>query len=264
MLSPYLQRIRRSIVHRADYQLKKYCWKTLHPEWRLRSGLTVRIEGAVEWIIYNDVFVDGEYDFAIQAAIDGARPGRPIRVLDLGGNVGMFATRFADLLFQRGDMNRDFHLTMVEGSPSTFATLEARISEQEAIRSHVRLVNALVGARQGEGNIGESDLHAMNSVFTAASGSTVRVPFVDLECVSDLEGEIDLLKCDIEGSELQFVENYPDLLRRVRVAVIELHDDLCDTRRCRDILGSVFPQRLVLRKERNYSVECFLRTHDDP
>ena len=38
-----------------------------------------------------------------------------------------------------------------------------------------------------------------------------------------------LLKCDIEGAELLFLENYEDLLGKVRNAVFELHHEQCDT-----------------------------------
>ena len=34
-----------------------------------------------------------------------------------------------------------------------------------------------------------------------------------------------------------FIENYAELLNRVRVAVFELHDRLCDTHRCMNLLA---------------------------
>ena len=42
----------------------------------------------------------------------------------------------------------------------------------------------------------------------------------------DIE-EIDLLKCDIEGSESAFLRNYSGILRRTRVAVFEFHQPEC-------------------------------------
>lgn len=47
----------------------------------------------------------------------------------------------------------------------------------------------------------------MNSVISDRSHRGIRIPYINLSslCANDLE--IDLLKCDIEGSELRFLEN---------------------------------------------------------
>jgi len=42
-----------------------------------------------------------------------------------------------------------------------------------------------------------------------------------------------VLKADVEGPELRLIENYGDLLGRVRAAVFELHHDFCDAERRR-------------------------------
>ena len=69
-----------------------------------------------------------------------------------------------------------------------------------------------------------------------------------------------LLKCDIEGSELQFVENYPGVLAKTRWVVMEMHHDLCDVPRCRQLLrDSGFTSHLVTSTYKNISVELFGR-----
>jgi hypothetical protein len=57
------------------------------------------------------------------------------------------------------------------------------------------------------------------------------VDYVDLDQVLG-PGRIDLLKCDIEGAELTFLQNYPQLLQRTDVSVFEFHDDRCDAKEC--------------------------------
>ena len=49
----------------------------------------------------------------------------------------------------------------------------------------------------------------MNSTLSAA-GKPTAVPYIDIDAMMQGVEQIDLLKCDIEGSELQFVENYPE------------------------------------------------------
>jgi hypothetical protein len=88
----------------------------------------------------------------------------------------------------------------------------------------------------------------------------VRVGYVDLNPLFTLIPRIDLLKCDIEGAELLFIQNYPELLRKVRVAVFELHDDLCDTQQCRRLLNEYsFTYQAVLRQAPPTSIYCVWR-----
>jgi len=49
---------------------------------------------------------------------------------------------------------------------------------------------------------------------------------------------IALLKCHIEDVENTLIENYPYLLRRVNIAIFELHSDKCDPDRCIELLDA--------------------------
>src|SRR5690242_4474626 len=89
-------------------------WSILRPEWTLPSGLKVTVGSWAEWVTYNDIFVDGEYDVPIRHAIDHAEPDAVI--LDIGANVAYFALRFSDL-WMRARPRQSFRLIGVEGSP---------------------------------------------------------------------------------------------------------------------------------------------------
>ena len=68
-----------------------------------------------------------------------------------------------------------------------------------------------------------------------------------------------LLKCDIAGAELLFLENYEDLLGKVRNAVFELHHEQCDTNKCRKILLKSGFRETVLRATPTFSVNFMTR-----
>jgi hypothetical protein len=71
---------------------------------------------------------------------------------------------------------------------------------------------------------------------------------------------VHLLKCDIEGSELTFLETYRPQLAVVRSIVIELHHDRCDTERCMEILeGAGFCNRRMLREAPTFAVAFMWR-----
>jgi hypothetical protein len=71
---------------------------------------------------------------------------------------------------------------------------------------------------------------------------------------------IHLLKCDIEGSEQMFLENYPDILAMTDAVVMELHPELCDVQHCRQLLNDAgLEHAMTIRDMPDQSVEYFVR-----
>jgi FkbM family methyltransferase len=216
--------------------VQKYLWRRMRLHWTMPSGVRLEVTTLSDWIHFNNIFTDGEYDSSIRMALENRRH---IEILDLGANIGFFSLRCIDLLRQQ---NVSFHITAIEGNPKTARELNIRLAQQSLEPDSVKAFNALVGERNGKGAITNFDLDGLNRV----TDSGIEVEFADLETL--LNGKtIDLLKCDIEGSEQLFLENYSDLMRRVRVAVFELHHTLCDTDKCMATLSSIFTSHKVLR-----------------
>ncbi len=221
----------------------------------LTCGIRVSITSASDWAVYNEVFVDGEYDGAIHTVV-ASSVARPL-VVDLGANVGYFALRFVDL-WCRERASEPFELISVEGAAHTYAQLQRHL-EQPAIAGRCVARHGLVGQRTGSAWISTSALTGMNSIRTRQSFSRTEVPFVDLERLLPSR-PISLLKCDVEGAEEMFCESYPDLLRRVATLVIELHPQITDENRCRDLLGDAgLVNHRIVRRYDGGSVEIFSR-----
>jgi FkbM family methyltransferase len=221
----------------------------------LTCGVRVSITSSSDWAVYNEVFVDGEYDRAIHTVV-ASSVARPL-VVDLGANVGYFALRFADL-WCRSRAGEPFELVSVEGAAPTYAQLRRHL-EQPAIAGRCVARHGLVGRRTGSAWISTSALTGMNSIHTRQSFSRAEVPFVDLDRLLP-DRPISLLKCDIEGAEEMFCESYPDLLRRVATLVIELHPQINDENRCRDLLRDAgLVHHRIVRRYDGGSVEIFSR-----
>ena len=219
--------------------------------WDLSFGLRARVCNWGDWIIYNEIFVRGEYDRALSIALDST-DGSAIHIVDIGGNVGFFTLRAVQRLRERRGASCEFTITAVEANARCAGEFQARILGENELSPHVTLVHGLVGERTGAGDFYE------NSIFSGLNGNGgrgVRVPYVDLSSLLQSLPRIDLLKCDIEGAELLLIENYPDLLQKVRVAVFEFHDDLCDTARCKALLREYgFTHHETFRPGRPYSI----------
>jgi len=224
-----LPTILREIRGHARYLIS---WKGRQLAHDLPSGLRVHISTWSDWNVYNGVFVDGEYDRAIALVIELAP--LPLRVLDLGAHAGYFTLRFADR-WRCAHRERPFHVDCIEGSPRVLSALRRHLI-QPAIRSHCTVHPGLVGARHGHGRISRSIHTSINSIIEQPSLTSVVVPFVNVAELVPQQERIALLKCNIEGAELLFLESYPDLLNRVDIAVVELHARLCDAARCRALL----------------------------
>jgi FkbM family methyltransferase len=233
-------------------------YKLLELECTLRSGITLQVASKGEWWIYNDIFVNGEYDIPILQVLKKRPSLQPLTVLDLGANVGYFTLRVVDLSRQTGSTCH-LDVTMVEGSPKVFEALEKQIRSQNLPEIRFRMVQGLVGMRTGSAPMRESPVHVKNTIMGDENRDGRNIEFIDLGLLMESVKEIDLLKCDIEGAELLFLETYGNLLAKVRNAVFELHHEICDTKKCRDILLRSGFRETVLRATPAFSVSFMTR-----
>ncbi|MCA1658648.1 MAG: FkbM family methyltransferase [Verrucomicrobiaceae bacterium] len=241
------------------WKLRKWIWLRLNPSWTLRSGIVIRVLNYNDWMIYNDIFVDGEYDPPLEQLLDAtAKRSDPAHVLDLGANVGFFTLRLADTFLRRG--RHDFEIVQVEGAPSNFAELRERLQANEPLLGkRVRSVHGLAGERTGEARIAENPSHGENTIMMPPRGAK-SVSFVDIEELVRPWERVDLLKCDIEGAEELLLRNYPGLLRKTDSAVFEFHHDQCDIAYCRQRLRECgLTNARTLREFGRCSVEFFSR-----
>lgn len=236
-------------------KIRLMAWRRLNLRWKLASGITIELTSPADWEAYNEIFVSAEYDNAILSALHrGVSVARPLAVLDLGSNFGFFSLRVLHMARIRGLSEQGLEFTMVEGSRRVLDELKHRDSYRILTSHNNRIIHGLAGNKTGSALLYESDMHLFNSIIDQRGPGT-RVPFVDLEQYFADRERIDLLKCDIQGAEEQFLESSPLLLRKTTVAVLELHHLLCNTPRCLDILkASGFSSITTLRQNDAISV----------
>lgn len=218
--------------------------------------------------IYNEVFVERDY------LKHGIRLPGSARVVDVGANVGMFS------LFVMRECP-DARILALEPIPDIHQALLENLSRYQA--EGVKAVRAALGRRSEE--------RVPFTYFPALPGNSTRHPeekqlnkelvaeqmgpeavervlgAVEVEAevlrLSDAlrdwepEGPIDLLKIDVEGSELEVLEGLDDSdWRRVRQCVIEVQDldGRLDT-----VLGMLGAQGFTVATERATNIPDVLR-----
>lgn len=261
-LKQYCKRVLPPGLQRIIYQylwnpFRNAYWGLLDLDCELRSGLHVRIRNRPDWEMYNEVLVNGEYDVPIDYALDRYQANRPLVIIDLGGNIGYFAFRCADECITRGIADR-LSLVIVEGAPLMFRELKERVQAEPLLREKVQLLNGLVGRKGGEAYITGSHLHYSNVASEERRAGSSRVAYINLDEALARFETIDLIKCDIEGSEFDFIDHYENLLKKTRVIAIEFHRYGRNLDEARDKLSQYgFNRRSVLRDTRFYSIEFY-------
>jgi FkbM family methyltransferase len=200
--------------------LRSWIWKELSPRWTTQSGVEVYIQSPADWVLYNDIFVDHEYDKPIKDCFSSTEEN-PV-ILDLGANVGFFSLRVVDLL-RRLESTVKPKIIGVEGSPRVYKDLLAR-TDQPPLRDLAEYHLGLVGHRSGHGTIHSPRFHAVGSTSEEAGRHSYKQKYIDLTNIIPNK-DIGLIKCDIEGSEYHFVQNYKDLIYRSNLLVIEVHSN---------------------------------------
>lgn len=215
--------LRRVLPGSTKQRIHEQLWRSMGLRWTLRSDIEIKILGMGDWVMYNEIFAGGEYDSAIDLVFQNNSSN--LEILDLGANLGFFTFRVVDSAIARGLLAENditkLRITAIEPHPDLFRRLQDSIEASEILRQTCRPIQGLVGKYEGEDRLGLAEFHPESGVH--ADGRGVLVPYVDLNEIFHESQQIDLIKCDIEGSEEQFLENYQNLLERTRVIVLEVH-----------------------------------------
>jgi FkbM family methyltransferase len=179
------------------------------------GGLPVRIRiriNGFDYDVVEEVFAKGVYKEEITNVS---------RVIDLGANIGIaslyFATRYPGV-----------QICAVEPSSPNLILLEHNVKANNA---PVRVVPGAVGEKDGDalfvitGDPRQAFCEATGR-RTTDQGARVKVRQYSVPSLMHLMGweEVDLLKIDIEGSEVGVLGGRPQWLNRVRAIVGEGHE----------------------------------------
>lgn len=256
MSNAFINLAKKFIPSKIRVYIKKILWGIFNLEWTLKSGLNIKVASYAEWVIYNNIFVEGEYDIPIEKSLL-INSNKPLILLDLGANVGYFTLKAADFILTKNS-NIEFLITLVEGSPTNFKKLESRLTREPLLANKIKLIHGLVGELYGKAKICETDFHVENMICGNGNLEGIIVPFVNLNSIFYENQDIDLLKCDIEGYEQKFIENHKELLKKVKSAVFEFHPKKCNISRCIHLLEeSGFLNNEKLREDKNFEVHFF-------
>ena len=163
-------------------------------------------------ILFKEIFIDASYYFVP----DNSRP----TILDCGSNIGMSALFFKRLYPQS-------KIVVFEPDPKTFETLRQNVrdnglSDVDCHQMALADFDGSVDFYQGEDE-NRSDLLMSMLHERMPTGKKISVPVRRLSAFID--GDIDLLKLDVEGAEVKVMTDLQEngKLRRIKRMHIEYH-----------------------------------------
>jgi FkbM family methyltransferase len=189
----------------------------------LATGVICNVDTFDDWLIFHEIFELKAYEKALTFWLTASNPNLISTVLDLGGNVGFFSLAVMNSWLGDGRNPRYLDILSIEPSPLNFEAMAVHAQKNAELGVSWRRVNALAGRRAGNEYLGSAEGHYAFSVGAKKSKFAFRAEYKDLDPLTASWQEISLLKCDIEGSEIDLLENYADLLARTKLFCVEIH-----------------------------------------
>lgn len=142
----------------------------------------------------------------------------PKTIVDLGGNIGLTSLWF-----------------MAQYHPHRIVCLEPAPSNAKLIRQNLdhygsgfTLIEAAIGSFDGSAYFNESEESNRGTLIHGQQGATRVISVPTLITEAGIEGDIDLLKIDIEGGEADLFSGDVSWLRNVKAIIAEFHPDVVD------------------------------------
>jgi FkbM family methyltransferase len=183
-----------------------------------RDGLQVCLRsGTRDWDVLHEIVFAGSYGRAFEFL---SKQNGSVNVLDVGGNIGLFALACARRLPQA-------KVFSYEPGPPNQRIYEMNRLANPDVSSRIELRHQAVGGKAREDNWFFDEANPGGSSLFGKSGKPCRVEIAAFaDVVAGLPKPISLAKIDVEGAEYEILrETPPEIWRQVPAVSLELHDD---------------------------------------
>ena len=181
---------------------------------RWQSGEKVILRGGTsDVLVFRELFLQNCYQKAIETIY---RPNDRMRILDCGANIGLFAVLCARYFVSPS-------LICVEPSNGNIEMLEMNVTN---LRAEVVTVPVFLGGCNGVGYLDDCGAGEWGFELSREPIAGVNsTPVLDIPSIMKLAGweKIDLLKVDIEGSEVEVFANNESWVDSVDSMIVEIH-----------------------------------------
>ncbi|TAD82687.1 MAG: FkbM family methyltransferase [Bacteroidetes bacterium] len=213
--------LKQNVANWPAYFFLKWFNKNGTGTFRLRqSGAVLQVPSAM-LSVFKEVFMRNGYD---DHFLKAQLPAKAV-VLDVGGNIGMFAANVVN-------MQPQVQVHCFEPLPNNLAVLQRNATACAAFKAAITVVpSALTGVPGTHISFYKNNNEPLSQSASTIPGflnnnDCITVPSVQLSAYVANQGftSVDLLKLDCEGSEYDILYNTsPQVLALVRAIIVETH-----------------------------------------
>jgi FkbM family methyltransferase len=187
-------------------------------ELELPNNGRVTLENKYEVASFQDVFCHPFYWQLFQLINEP-----PNLVVDCGAHCGHF-TILADICFRSKFNVVNTEYVLIEPNPYLLAVIRKNITDAN-ISMRSQIIPGLLGSTQGHDTLWVNPKNYLSASLQPSEGAKPhQVPYINLlETIGDRA--IDVMKIDIEGGEYNFISENPQILQKVNLLLLELHQD---------------------------------------
>jgi len=213
LITKYLTKIpffRRRIAHDIKYNH----FSSLGISIPVKNGFWAPIPQYDAYDSFSEIFIKNEYlDFLPDAEIK--------KVIDIGANYGYFS-----LWLQSMNPNIELEALMIEPCINCRDSID-RLMRDQKLKGVTQMLDGVIDdPKLGHSSFFDRPFMASSSFITLEEEEEgvrkVRIITED-DIISKLNPPYDLIKCDIEGSEWEFLSHYPKILSGTRHLILEWH-----------------------------------------
>jgi FkbM family methyltransferase len=172
--------------------------------------------GSTDWLVLVEIFLDGEYAELLPLF----RGSPPATIIDLGANVG-FSVRYWLKMFPEA------RVVAVEPDAENCAMIQRNIALCCPPRAPQIIQACIVGQPREsvlfETASGREWGYAITNSISPTTRSIRAITMEILIAECSVTGPIELLKCDIEGGEVELFERCEAWIQLVRRGIVEVH-----------------------------------------
>lgn len=192
--------------------LKSHYFSEFNLSIPISNNYSVNLEENDSYDSFSEIFIQGEYNSYL--------PDIEFRkVIDIGANYGYFS-----LWLQSIQPDTPLESALIEASPRCLKSLKCLTSIEKLKGRFTYLPKAI-------GNPNKEKLSFYDRPFMAGSvldeGDCLSQDFIPIlkceEIIETLSPTYDLIKCDIEGSEWEFLSFYESIIKNSRFFILEWH-----------------------------------------
>lgn len=147
----------------------------------------------------------------------------PKLVVDLGAHCGHFSLLCHLAVLEKFGADAADYL-LVEALPRLLPQIR-RVVDEAGFLDQVKVIQGLAGKKEGTAAFAADsrNLLASHALSGSRPGATQKLSYLDLNKILPAGRAIDVLKIDIEGSEYDLLENYPQVLQAAKLVLVEVH-----------------------------------------